>query len=118
MLLDSDCCDPLYRKAIRVSAGNVLRVPFARLGPGEDMMVLLATEGFRTFALSPAGEATLAETPRPYRAALLLGAEGPGLSDDVLLRARTIRIPMAPGVDSLNVATTSGIVLHHFSRWS
>jgi tRNA G18 (ribose-2'-O)-methylase SpoU len=116
VLLDSDCCDPLYRKAIRVSAGNVLRLPFVRLGAGVDMIDLLAAQGFETFALSPSGASTLAETPRPDRAALLLGAEGPGLPDSVLQRVKTIRIPMAPGVDSLNVATTSGIVLSHFSR--
>jgi tRNA G18 (ribose-2'-O)-methylase SpoU len=116
VLLDSDCCDPLYRKAIRVSAGNVLRVPFARLGVGEDIVDLLAAKGLEIFALSPAGVTTLAETPPPDRIALLLGAEGPGLSDGILQRVKTIRIPMAPGVDSLNVATTSGIVLNHFSK--
>jgi tRNA G18 (ribose-2'-O)-methylase SpoU len=49
----------------------------------------------------------------PERAAVLLGAEGPGLSDALMARARTVGIPMAGGFDSLNVATTSGIVLHH-----
>jgi tRNA G18 (ribose-2'-O)-methylase SpoU len=116
VLLDSDCCDPLYRKAIRVSAGNVLRLPFARLGAGEDMVDLLTAQGFEIFALSPAGALSLAETPRADRVALLLGAEGPGLPDGILRRVKTIRIPMAPGVDSLNVATTSGIVLNHFSK--
>ena len=116
VLLDSDCCDPLYRKAIRVSAGNVLRVPFAQLGVGEDMVGRLAAHGFETFALSPAGASLLADAPRPDRAALLFGAEGPGLPESVLSRVKTICIAMAPGVDSLNVATTSGIVLNHFSR--
>jgi tRNA G18 (ribose-2'-O)-methylase SpoU len=116
VLLDSDCCHPLYRKAIRVSAGNVLRVPFARLGVGEDMAALLAAQGFKIFALSPSGASSLAEMPRPDRVALLLGAEGPGLPDSVLQRVKSIRIPMTPGVDSLNVATTSGIVLSHFSK--
>lgn len=115
VLLDSDCCDPLYRKAIRVSAGNVLTVPFARLGRGEDALDLLATKGFTAFALSPAGEIDLAEAPRPDRLAVLFGAEGPGLPEAVLGRARTLRIPMAGQVDSLNVATASGIVLHHFA---
>lgn len=112
VILDSDCCDPLYRKAIRVSVGGVLRVPFLKLAEGADMVGLLARHGFETIALSPAGGETLAQLKRPPRAALLLGAEGPGLSDAVLARCRTVGIPMAGGFDSLNVATTSGIALH------
>jgi tRNA G18 (ribose-2'-O)-methylase SpoU len=114
VILDSDCCDPLYRKSIRVSAGNVLRVPFARLDRGADALALLAKRGFEAIALSPDGASTLAETKRPERIAILLGAEGPGLPDTILRRAQTVRIQMASGVDSLNVATASGIVLHHF----
>ena len=57
----------------------------------------------------------LADLARPDRAALLFGTEGPGLPDSVLARADTVRIPMAAGFDSLNVATTSGIVLHHLA---
>jgi tRNA G18 (ribose-2'-O)-methylase SpoU len=116
VILDSDCCDPLYRKAIRVSAGNVLRLPFARLERGADVVALLSSRGFETFALSPNGDIALGEVKRPGRAALLFGAEGPGLPDDLLRRCRTVRIPMAADVDSLNVATASGIVLHHFSE--
>jgi tRNA G18 (ribose-2'-O)-methylase SpoU len=116
VILDSDCCDPLYRKAIRVSAGNVLTVPMARLERGVDAIELLVRHGFEAFALSPGGEASLARTKRPARVALLFGAEGPGLPDAVLQRIETLRIPIAGGVDSLNVATTSGIVLHHFAE--
>jgi tRNA G18 (ribose-2'-O)-methylase SpoU len=116
VILDSDCCAPLYRKAIRVSAGNVLRVPYARLDRGTDALGLLAAHGFEAFALSPDGASTLSETKRPDRAALLLGAEGPGLPESILARAKTVRIPMTAGVDSLNVATASGIVLHHFAE--
>jgi tRNA G18 (ribose-2'-O)-methylase SpoU len=116
VILDSDCCDPLYRKAIRVSAGNVLRVPFAELGRGADALALLAAHGFEAIALSPDGEQSLSETKRPDRVAILLGAEGPGLPQSILRRTRTVRIPMADGVDSLNVATASGIVLHHFAE--
>jgi tRNA G18 (ribose-2'-O)-methylase SpoU len=115
VILDSDCCDPLYRKAIRVSAGNVFRVSYAQLDRGADALGLLAAHGFEAIALSPDGASTLAETPRPDRVALLLGTEGPGLPDAVLNRAKTVRIPMAPGVDSINVATASGIALHHFA---
>ena len=115
VILDSDCCDPLYRKAIRVSVGAALITPFARLAPGEDLPGLLAAHGFEALALSPRGAQTLAQTERAARAAVLLGAEGPGLSDDLLAQSRTVRIPMAGAFDSLNVAATSGIVLHHLA---
>ncbi len=112
VLLDPTCCDPLYRKAIRVSVGGVLRVPYARLGEGEDLIDLLARRGFTPVALSPAGETALADLPAINRPALLLGAEGPGLPDATLARCRTVSIPMAPGFDSLNVAVAAGIALH------
>ncbi|KQV58499.1 MULTISPECIES: RNA methyltransferase [unclassified Caulobacter] len=113
VILDADCCDPLYRKAIRVSVGAALSVPTARLERGEDIAELLAAMGFESLALSPSATETLARlTPAP-RTAVLLGAEGPGLSPEVMAGARTVGIPMAGGFDSLNVATTSGIVLHH-----
>jgi tRNA G18 (ribose-2'-O)-methylase SpoU len=115
VILDSDCCDPLYRKAIRVSVGAALITPFARLAPGEDMPSLLAAHGFEALALSPRGGQTLAQTDRAARTAVLLGAEGPGLSDALLARSRTVSIPMAGVFDSLNVAATSGIVLHHLA---
>ncbi|USI74964.1 TrmH family RNA methyltransferase [Sphingomonas morindae] len=113
VLLDADCCDPLYRKAIRVSVGAALLVPFARLPRDADLPALLATHGFRGLALSPRGATLLAAVPPAPRTALLLGAEGPGLDADLLRRVASVRIPMAPGFDSLNVATASGIVLHH-----
>lgn len=112
VLLDPTCCDPLYRKAIRVSVGGVLRVPYARLGEGEDLISLLQTRGFTPVALSPAGETALSNLPAVERPALLLGAEGPGLPDATLARCRTVSIPMAPGFDSLNVAVAAGIALH------
>jgi tRNA G18 (ribose-2'-O)-methylase SpoU len=111
VLLDAACCDPFYRKAIRVSVGATLTVPFARLEQGCDAVDLLTRHGFEALALSPAGAIPLAELRRPDRAAVLLGTEGPGLPAAIL--ARTLRIPMAAGFDSLNVATSSGIVLHH-----
>ncbi len=115
VILDPGSCDPLYRKAIRVSAGASLTVPYARLQPGEDAVELLTQHGFECLALSPAGTTPLARLSRPPRAAVLLGSEGPGLPADVLARTRTVSIPMADGFDSLNVATTSGIVLHHLT---
>jgi tRNA G18 (ribose-2'-O)-methylase SpoU len=116
VILDADCCDPLYRKAIRVSVGAALTVPFARLPRGADLAATLAGAGLDVVALSPRGEVELTELPPPSRAAALFGAEGPGLAEDVLSRVRTVRIGMAGGFDSLNVATTSGIVLHHLAR--
>ncbi|MBW6526996.1 RNA methyltransferase [Sphingomonas sp. RHCKR7] len=115
VLLDADCCDPLYRKAIRVSVGAALTVPFARLGRGEDALALLARHGIEAVALSPAGTAPLLDWRPAPRSAVLLGAEGPGLAPTLMARARTLRIAMAAGFDSLNVATTSGIVLHHLA---
>jgi tRNA G18 (ribose-2'-O)-methylase SpoU len=113
VLLGPDCCDPLYRKAIRVSVGAALTTPFAAFAPGEDPIALLAAHGFEILALSPTGVEPLSRLERPARAAVLLGAEGPGLPADILARARTVGIPMAGGFDSLNVAVTGGIVLHH-----
>ncbi|MDP1736612.1 MAG: RNA methyltransferase [Caulobacter sp.] len=116
VLLDPTCCDPLYRKAIRVSVGGVLRVPFATMGPGEDLISLLTRAGFTPVALSPSGETALADLPPINRPALLLGAEGPGLPAATLARCRTVSIPMAPGFDSLNVAVAAGIALHQLRR--
>jgi tRNA G18 (ribose-2'-O)-methylase SpoU len=115
VLLDSACCDPLYRKAIRVSVGAALSVPFARLPPGADPIALFERHGLTALALSPAGDAPLTRFMPPERAVILLGAEGPGLPDSLLRRAQTLAIPMAGAFDSLNVATTSGIVLHHLA---
>jgi tRNA G18 (ribose-2'-O)-methylase SpoU len=116
VLIDAACCDPLYRKAIRVSVGAALKVPFARLPAGEDPLVLLAGAGFTALALSPQGAEPLAGLARPDRAAVLLGTEGAGLADDLLRRARSVSIPMAAGWDSLNVAAASAIVLHELTR--
>lgn len=115
VLLDPGCCDPLYRKALRVSVGAALVTPYARLAAGDDMLELMARHGFEAVALSPRGDTSLSAYRRSDRTALILGAEGPGLPDAMLARARTVRIPMAQGFDSLNVAVTSGIVLHHLA---
>jgi len=115
VILDSDCCDPLYRKSIRVSVGAALTVPFARLERGQDALTLLAAHGFSALALTPGGDATLREVERPERVAVLFGTEGAGLPAAVLARTRTVRIPMVGALDSLNVATASGIVLHHLA---
>lgn len=110
VLIGEDCCDPLYRKAIRVSVGAALTVPFARAGA--DVLELLARQGFEALALTPTGGEVLATLTRPPRAALVLGAEGPGLPPELLARARRVSIPMAGTFDSVNVAAASAIALH------
>ncbi len=115
VLLDALCCDPYYRKALRVSVGHVLGLPMARVSIDDDIVGLLTAADFEVLSLSPRAPERLIDVVRAPRTAILLGTEGPGLSEDVLARTRPISIPMAGGVDSLNVATTSGIVLHHLA---
>ena len=115
VLLDAECCDPFYRKAIRVSVGHVLSVPQARLERGVDPVDLLRTHGFDVLSLTPSAAERLIDVVPPARVAALLGTEGPGLPAETLARSRPVSIPMAAGVDSLNVAVTSGIVLHHLT---
>ncbi|MGH4009436.1 MAG: TrmH family RNA methyltransferase [Pseudonocardiaceae bacterium] len=112
VLLGPGCADPLYRRSIRVSMGHVLRVPFIRLSRWTGDLDTLRAAGFRVAALTPAAAAV----PLPEvglgteRVAWLLGAEGTGLSAEALAAADlAVRIPMAPGVDSLNVATAAAI---------
>jgi len=116
VLLDPETCDPLYRKAIRVSVGGALVVPFTRVSSVDAMVRALQAAAFEVIALSPSGEETLSRVRPARRTAVLLGAEGPGLPADLIARTRTVSIPMSGGFDSLNVATTSGIVLHHLSQ--
>lgn len=116
VLLDGSSCDPLYRKAIRVSVGAALTTPFARGGSGEDLVDALDAAGFETIALSPSGPMQLHELRRPRRTALLLGAEGPGLPASLMARVGTARISMAAGFDSLNVAATSAVALYEMTR--
>lgn len=115
VLLGADCCDPLYRKSIRVSVGAVLTVPFARFAAEEDPIAVLEQAGFEALALSPSGAERLADLHPPARAAVLLGAEGPGLPPALMAKARTVSIPMSGRWDSLNVAVAGGIVLHHLA---
>lgn len=114
VLLDAQACDPLYRKAIRVSVGTVLTVPFWRLGSAAGIGARLAGLGFECLYLSPAGTSDLHALRGEGARALFLGTEGEGLDPALLERVRTLRIAMAPGLDSLNVATSAAIALHHF----
>ncbi len=116
VLVDDTCCDPLYRKAIRVSVGAALTLPIARAGSALALVDALAASQFQIVALSPAGVVELNDLEPGPRTAILFGAEGPGLPPSILAQVRSVRIDMAGGFDSLNVATTSGIVLHRLRR--
>lgn len=118
VLLCPHCCDPLYRKAIRVSMGAALCVPTARFEAWPDGLSEVRDAGYRVIALDPAPggvELAAADPGTGERVALLLGTEGKGLSAGALALAdQRVRIPMVAGFDSLNVATASGVALHHF----
>jgi tRNA G18 (ribose-2'-O)-methylase SpoU len=116
VLLDARCADPLYRRSVRVSMGHVLRTPFATLpDPWPEALDAVGRAGFTRLAMTPRPDATtLAAVVPPPRWALLLGAEGPGLTDVALAAAdQAVRIPMAEGVDSLNVATAGAVAFAH-----
>ncbi len=115
VFLDETSCDPLYRKAIRVSVGSVLTVPFARGLAAETMLRGLSEAGFEIWGLSPRGAVAVAAIPAARRIALVLGTEGEGLPASILSSFRTARIPQRPGLDSLNVATASGIALYQIA---
>lgn len=124
VLLDPETADPLGRRPVRVSLGHVLHVPFARLDPWPGSLELVREAGLEVVALArPGGDGASAppswREALPERAAFLVGAEGPGLTDRALAAAdRCAWIPMAPGVDSINVATAAAIVLNaHAERW-
>jgi tRNA G18 (ribose-2'-O)-methylase SpoU len=115
VFLDATCCDPLYRKAIRVSVGAALQIPFASFADTAAFTAALEQRNFGQFALSPRGRTDISEAKRTDRLALYLGTEGEGLPETLLTRLHTVRISMARGFDSLNVAAASAIALHHFS---
>ena len=116
--LDSTCADPLYRRSVRVSMGQVLRIPFGRVADLPSAVAVLREVGFETVALTPAADAEPIDLVRPGpRQALLVGSEGWGLKPETLAVAdRRVRIPIAPTVDSLNVATAAAIALHRLAN--
>lgn len=116
VLVDASTCDPLYRKAIRVSVGAALMVPFARCASAEAMLEALAAAGVEALALTPRAEASIDGLEARARRALLLGTEGDGLPEAVLRQSRCVRVAMAPGLDSLNVAVASGIALYEVTK--
>jgi tRNA G18 (ribose-2'-O)-methylase SpoU len=118
VVLAPRCADPLYRRAVRVSMGAVFAVPYARLDDWREGLGRLRATGFRLLALTPAPDAApigevLAGLGPDARLALLLGAEGDGLSARWLGQADIcVRIPMSRGVDSLNVASAAAIACY------
>ena len=104
-------CDPLYRKALRVSVGSVLSVPYERSGSALGLLSGLAERGFDIWTLSPRGTVDIRDIPASPRMALVAGTEGEGLPAEILARFRSARIPQSEGLDSLNVATATGITL-------
>jgi len=132
LVMLSGCCDPFYRRAIRVSMGNVFRVPlYATERLVEDLEALRRRLGFELIAAATTGEPVCPSDPgrftkgnptqpdapiKPRRITLLFGSEGDGLSPRVLDTCdRRVAIPMAAGCDSLNVAVASGILLYAYA---
>lgn len=116
VLLSPRCCDPLYRRSVRVSMGHVLAVPWTRLEPWPGALAGVAEAGFSLAAFTPAvdAEPLAGWSPAPgERVAVLLGAEGPGLSPAALAAAdRRLNIPMRAPADSLNVGTAAAIAFY------
>jgi tRNA G18 (ribose-2'-O)-methylase SpoU len=118
VLLSPDCADPLYRRSVKVSMGAVFSVPYARLDRWPGGAETLRDAGFRVLALTPSekaaplGEIASALAPDD-RCALLLGAEGDGLSTRALRAAdEWVRIPMSHGIDSLNVGAAAAVAFY------
>ncbi|GAA2015403.1 TrmH family RNA methyltransferase [Microbacterium ulmi] len=120
VLVSPRCADPLYRRSVRVSMGTVFQVPWTRLPEWGEARGILHEAGFHLAALALAADAVPLDAfaaHRPERIALLLGAEGDGLSRRALAAADTVvTIPMAGGVDSLNVASASAVALWALTR--
>ena len=116
VLVTPRCADPLYRRSVRVSMGTVLQVPWTRLPDWPQAASILKDAGFHLAALALADDAVSLDVfavDPPQRVAILLGAEGDGLSRQALEHADTIvTIPMLHGVDSLNVAAASAVALY------
>jgi tRNA G18 (ribose-2'-O)-methylase SpoU len=120
VLLSPSCADPLYRRSVRVSMGQVFAVPYARLEPWPGSLATVREAGFTVLAMTPAADAVPLPDLDPadrQRPALLLGAEGPGLSRAALDGSdMRVAIPMRRGVDSLNVAAASAVAFWELTR--
>jgi tRNA G18 (ribose-2'-O)-methylase SpoU len=121
VVFGSGCADPLYRRAVRVSMGHALLVPYACSTAWPADLIMLKDSGFRLLAMTPDAAAhSLAEAmsaSRDHRIAVLVGAEGPGLTPATLrLADMRVRIPMSRGTDSLNVATAAALAFYERVR--
>lgn len=118
LLIDATCTDPYSRRSVRVSMGEILLLPVARATDLPGALATLAGTGVTTWALTPDPDAAdLWSLEPPARLALMLGAEGPGLSPPVLAAADArVRIPIASSVDSLNVAQAAAVAFAAVSR--
>jgi len=118
VLLSPACCDPLYRRAVRVSMGEALRLPTHRLVTWPSALADVRAAGFALIALTPEPAAEpIDRVPIADKAALLLGEEGSGLSAAALAAADVrVRIPLVTGVDSLNVAAAAAVACYVFGR--
>ncbi|OBK90619.1 RNA methyltransferase [Mycobacterium sp. 1165178.9] len=121
VVFGSGCADPLYRRAVRVSMGHALLVPFARASCWPADLKSLQDNGFRLIAMTPQGAACALPdamaAARDQRVAVLVGAEGPGLTPAALrLSDVRVRIPMSRGTDSLNVATAAALAFYERAR--
>jgi tRNA G18 (ribose-2'-O)-methylase SpoU len=120
VLLSPTSCDPLYRRAVRVSMGEVLAVPYAWFDDWPGGLDELRHHGFRVLAMTPAADAQRLDDlvlADEERVAVLLGAEGPGLTAEAMGSSDTrVRIPMAAGVDSLNVAAAAAVACWAIGR--
>ena len=114
VLLSPECCDPLYRRAVRVSMGEALRLPTRRVEPWPTGLDDVRDAGFTLLALTPAADAeSIADVDVSGKVALLLGEEGSGLTHEALQAAdRRVRIPLIPGIDSLNVAAAAAVACY------
>ncbi|TNM27544.1 RNA methyltransferase [Streptomyces sedi] len=117
VLLSPDCADPLYRRSVKVSMGAVFSLPYARLTGWPAGLATVADAGFRLLALTPdPAAADLAEAVADAgggRLALMLGAEGDGLTERAMRASHErVRIPMAHGIDSLNVAAAAAVACY------
>ena len=122
VLLTPGCSDPLYRRASRVSMGNVFLIPWTYLPEVEPWPELLRRLGFQTVAMALREDSLLLNDPRLMAAeklAVVLGTEGDGLSDGTIAACDyTVRIPMTHGVDSLNVAAASAVAFYQLGLMS
>ena len=118
VLFGAGCADPLYRRCVRVSMGHALLVPHARFDDWRGALDLLADHGFTTVALTPRESGVpLADAVSADKVAVLVGAEGPGLSETAIRGSHVAaRIPMSRGTDSLNVATAAAIAFYERVR--